>query len=120
MPNEVERHYSTSGRLSDAIRDDLIASGKDMGRLELKDLETIDEFYIRGRSPTLDLAHRLSIEPGSSVLDIGSGLGGPARTIAANFHCHVTGVDLTWDFCEAGERAVSLGRPIEFRHTYSK
>ena len=117
MINEVERHYGTSGRLSVAIRDELIALGKDMCRLEPKDIETIDEFHIRGRAATLDLAHRLNIAPGSSVLDIGSGLGGPARTIATRFNCHVTGIDLTWDFCEAAQemsRWVGLSDSVTF------
>jgi SAM-dependent methyltransferase len=101
MRNEVERHYSMSGRLPADIRDQLIAMGKDVRKLEPKDLETIDEFHIRGRAATLDLAHRLNIAPGFLVLDVGSGLGGPARTIATSFNCHVIGVDLTRDFCEA-------------------
>ncbi|MCB1541169.1 MAG: class I SAM-dependent methyltransferase [Rhodoblastus sp.] len=35
------------------------------------------------------------------VLDIGSGLGGPARTLAETYGCHVVGIDLTQAFCDA-------------------
>lgn len=99
--SDVERHYNGPGRLTDAIRERLIALGKDVHALTRADIEPIDEFHIRGCAATLELAHRLNIPPGASVLDVGSGLGGPARTIAAEFDCHVTGVDITRDFCEA-------------------
>ena len=53
------------------------------------------------------------------VLDIGSGLGGSARTLAAEFGCHVTGVDLSAEFVEAAlvlsERVGSADR-VNFRH----
>jgi ubiquinone/menaquinone biosynthesis C-methylase UbiE len=104
--HDVERHYSGPGDLIGTIRHELIASGKDLRGLLARDLETIDEFHIRGRDATLELAHRLNITSGISVLDVGSGLGGPARTIASNFDCHVTGVDLTQEFVETA-RAMS-------------
>lgn len=115
--NDVEQHYSMSGRLPAAIRDQFIALGKDVHKLEPKDLETIDEFHIRGRAATLDLAHRLNISPGSLILDVGSGLGGPARTFATKFNCHVIGIDLTRDFCEAAReitRWVGLSDTVTF------
>ncbi len=115
----VEEHYSNSGRLTGAIRDKLVALGKDMYALVPKDLEAIDEFHIRGRAATLELANRLHIAPGASVLDVGSGLGGPARTIAATFGCHVTGIDITRDFCEAAREMsawVDLSDRVTFVH----
>jgi ubiquinone/menaquinone biosynthesis C-methylase UbiE len=115
----VERHYSRSGRLTDVIRERLIALGKDMRHLAPKDIEPIDEFHIRGRAATLELANRLHIPPGASVLDVGSGLGGPARTIAAEFDCHVTGVDITKDFCEAA-RAISCWVGMSDRVTFTQ
>ncbi|TPJ88187.1 methyltransferase domain-containing protein [Mesorhizobium sp. B2-5-13] len=36
------------------------------------------------------------------VLDIGCGLSGPARQIAAHYGCQVTGIDLTRDYIDAG------------------
>ena len=115
--NEVERHYSMSGRLLADIHDGLLAMGKDIHKLAPRDLETIDEFHIRGRAATLDLAHRLNIATGSLVLDVGCGLGGPARTIATNFKCHVVGIDLTRDFCEAAREIsswVGLSDSVKF------
>ena len=45
----------------------------------------------------------LAPQAGESILDIGCGIGGPARWIAWNFHCVVTGIDLTRALCEAAE-----------------
>jgi hypothetical protein len=61
--SNVERHYGGSGRLTDAIRQRLIALGKDVHVLTPRDIESIDEFHIRGRAATLELAHRLNIRP---------------------------------------------------------
>jgi SAM-dependent methyltransferase len=117
--SDVERHYSGPGRLTDAIRELLVALGKDLQALTPRDIEPIDEFHIRGRAATLELAHRLKIPAGASVLDVGSGLGGPARTIAAEFDCNVTGVDITQEFCEAA-RAMSCWVGLSDRVTFMK
>jgi SAM-dependent methyltransferase len=42
------------------------------------------------------------------VLDVGGGLGGPARTLAAEFGCHVTVVDLTESYVRAAEVLTAL------------
>jgi ubiquinone/menaquinone biosynthesis C-methylase UbiE len=72
-----------------------------VGQITTADLASIDEFHIRGRAATLELAGRMEIGPRSRVLDIGSGLGGPARTLAETFGCTVIGVDLTPELCAA-------------------
>ena len=64
-------------------------------------LAPIDHFHGRGVLATEELVALLKPEPGERLLDIGSGVGGPARWIAAKCGCHVTGVDLTPEFCEA-------------------
>ena len=45
----------------------------------------------------------LGIEQGATLLDIGCGLGGPARFLAATYGCRVTGIDLSRPFVEAAE-----------------
>lgn len=101
MNDEVALHYCGNQNLADAIAERLRSAGKDIGTLKLSDLATVDEFHIRGRKATLELAEQIG--PGSQdrLLDIGSGLGGAARTVAQVYRCHVTGIDLTQAFCEA-------------------
>ncbi len=97
----VERHYAAAGSVVTVIREALVAAGKDLSRLTNEDLAAVSEFHIRGRRATLELAARMELKPGCQVLDIGSGLGGPARTLAEVYGCKVTGVDLTPSYCEA-------------------
>jgi ubiquinone/menaquinone biosynthesis C-methylase UbiE len=76
------------------------AGGKDSASLTVRELALIDEFHIRGRKATVELADALQLTAQSHVLDIGSGLGGPARTVAELHGCFVTGLDLTPAFCQ--------------------
>jgi ubiquinone/menaquinone biosynthesis C-methylase UbiE len=75
--------------------------GIDPERASTADLAPVDDFHIRGRAATLALADAMGIDAETSVLDIGSGLGGAARTLAEVYGCSVTGIDLTPSFCEA-------------------
>jgi ubiquinone/menaquinone biosynthesis C-methylase UbiE len=116
--DKVASHYWGGGDLSDAIADSLRKAGKAMDRLTTAELGTVDEFHIRGRKATLELASRLNLNASSRVLDIGSGLGGPARTLAETYGCHVTGIDLTRAFCDAATTLsawVGLAGQVDFR-----
>lgn len=109
MTPNVEAHYvgldAVSGdALAARIRDGLEAAGKNVEHLTTADFAAVDEFHIRGRRATLELAQRMGLSPDCHVLDIGCGLGGPARTLAETYGCRVTGIDLTRSFCEAGTR----------------
>ena len=50
---------------------------------------------------TAELAKLAGITADMSVLDVGSGVGGPARFLAATYGCRVTGVDLSEPFVDA-------------------
>ncbi len=118
MIDRVAAHYGGGGRLADAIADSLRRAGKDLDKLTTADLATLDEFHIRGRKATLELAERMRLDAGARVLDIGSGLGGPARTLAQEYGCHVTGVDLTQAFCDAAQVMsdwLDLGQRVAFQ-----
>ncbi len=101
VSDAVNRHYAGGGDLVRAIADGLAAAGKDLAHLTTADLRAVDEFHIRGHKATLELAGLLGLSATSRVLDIGSGLGGPARALAETYGCHVTGIDLTAAFCAA-------------------
>ena len=118
MGDEVALHYCSTQNLADAIADCLRSAGKDIDALKPNDLAAVDEFHIRGRTATLELAEKIKPGPRDRLLDIGSGLGGPARTVAEAYGCHVTGVDLTQAFCEAAEILsdwVGLGDRVDFQ-----
>ena len=99
--DEVARFYGGAGDLVSAIGSALDAAGLDRASLRPADLAPVDEFHIRGRAATLEIIEALGIDARSQVLDLGSGLGGPARTLAEATGCTVTGIDLTPEFCEA-------------------
>ena len=118
MADKVADHYGSAGDLAGVIADSLRKAGKDMTRLSTADLATVDEFHIRGRKATEELAAWLKLSPTSHVLDIGSGLGGPARTVAEVYGCRVTGIDLTQAFCDAATTFsdwVGLRDRVDFR-----
>ena len=115
MTNPVESHY-TSGRLADAILDALRSAGHDPENLDPEALAPLEDFHALGRAATVALADAVGIEPGDRVLDVGSGLGGPARYLARTFKCSVTGIDLTAEFCTVARelnRRVGLADVVE-------
>jgi len=83
------------------ILDALAAAGKNIGALTIDDLAPADQFHSGGKGATERLARLAALRPGMRVLDVGGGLGGPARTLAVQFGCHVTVVDLTESYVRA-------------------
>ncbi|MCX7305892.1 MAG: methyltransferase domain-containing protein [Hyphomicrobiales bacterium] len=103
----VSRHYSAYDVLP-RIRAGLQAMGRDPDHVEPGDLRLVDEFHIGGAEATAALLSDLDIRAGMDVLDIGCGIGGPARAIALETKANVTGVDLTPDFVEAASALSSM------------
>jgi SAM-dependent methyltransferase len=79
------------------------AAGLDPADLGPDDLAPLEEFHTLGRQATIDLAKAAAVRGGERVLDIGAGLGGPARVLARDFGCRVTALDLTVAYCEAAQ-----------------
>jgi len=95
-----QTHY-TRAYLGDVILAALEKAGKDVNRLTPEDLAPIDQFHIRGRTATLELARTAGLDAAKHVLDAGSGVGGTSRCLAKEFGCRVTGIDLTDEYCRA-------------------
>ena len=114
---DVAQHY-THGSLERTILDALAASGKDVERLAPADLAPVDEFHIGGRQATIEFAGQLGLRRGMRLLDIGSGIGGPARYFAHEHGCDVTGIDLTEEYVRVAgalARRVGLSEGVSFR-----
>jgi SAM-dependent methyltransferase len=91
----------------------LAKASKPLEGLTVEDLAPVDHFHARGFPATVELADRLPIKPGAHVLDIGCGLGGPARYIAQRFQCRVSGLDITKPFVDAANKLTALLRMDE-------
>lgn len=111
----VQQHY-TRPDLVTLILSALKNAGKDIGDLKPQDLAPIDEFHIRGREATLELAGAVGLDASKHVLDVGSGVGGASRCIAREFGSRVTGVDLTEEYCRA---ATLLAERVGLSHLVS-
>jgi ubiquinone/menaquinone biosynthesis C-methylase UbiE len=102
----IADHYG-NGQVEQRILDALRAAGKDVEHIVMDDLAGMDEFHLGWRAMTVELARDLGLNASRHVLDVGSGIGGPARYFAAAHGCRVTGIDLTQEYVDV---ATSLAR----------
>ncbi len=100
--SEIAGHYGSSG-LFDRIVGAFEAAGLSIGEIDTDLLAGVDEFHLGGRSATDALLADVGLRPGSSVVDVGCGIGGAARVIAG-WGCTVVGVDLTPEFVDVAVR----------------
>lgn len=117
VEDAVHRHYAKPG-IETLILDAFRSVGRDPESLTPDDLSAVDEFHMGGRAATAELAEALQLRAEHHLLDIGSGLGGPARYFARQSGCRVTGVDLTADYVSAAAaltRRVGLAGRVNFK-----
>ena len=107
MDADVTGHYSR-GELLSRLYAALTEDGADPARPTMEALAPYDQFHGRGMEATVELATSLSPAATDHILDIGSGIGGPARYMAQRFGCRVTGIDLTPEFCDVARRLTGL------------
>jgi ubiquinone/menaquinone biosynthesis C-methylase UbiE len=114
---EVRDHYRATG-LTERLKTALATIGVDDQRLSPQQLAALDQFHTRGIAATAELATLAGITDDMSVLDVGSGVGGPARFLAATYGCRVTGVDLSEPFVDAARyltERTGLGGQVSFQ-----
>jgi ubiquinone/menaquinone biosynthesis C-methylase UbiE len=105
MPgSRVQDFYARSGsgsEIANRIIGALRAAAGSSVAITAETLAPFDHVHARGMAGTCALADLLAPKAGDAILDIGCGIGGPARWIAVNYPCMVTGVDLTREYCDA-------------------
>lgn len=113
----VNEHYS-HGKLATAIFNALKTTGKYQDLTE-DDLMPADQFHIGGKSATIELAKLAKINSKMRILDVGGGIGGPARTLATTYGCRVEVLDLSEEYCKVGEELTiktGLRDLVTFKH----
>ncbi len=91
-------HYA-SGNVREAMFAALRAAGHDPARLRAEDTNEADHLHLGGKHTTAWIADTLALDDGARLLDVGSGMGGPARYFAGR-GATVTGVDVTAEFVD--------------------
>lgn len=105
--SDISGHYASGDllqRLNAALRED----GADPDNPTAEALAPYDHFHGRGLEATEEVAGLLTVPASHHLLDIGSGIGGPARYMAERFGCRVTGIDLTAEFCAVARHLTAL------------
>jgi sarcosine/dimethylglycine N-methyltransferase len=114
----VRDHYRATG-LSERLKTALTAFGPQDQPLTPQQLGALDQFHTRGLLATAELAKLAGVTADMSVLDIGSGVGGPARFMAATYGCRVTGIDLSEPFVDAARyltQRTGQSEQVSFHH----
>ncbi len=107
LESEVRHHYRRPS-LTAELEALILRQGRSLEGLRPEDLEGIEDMHVGGRRATAFLMDLLRPQQGSLLLDLGSGLGGPARYAAAVYGARVVAVDLTLELLRAAVRLSRL------------
>jgi len=116
VERQVSAHYTVDG-LEQKILGALEKSGKDLKSITSGDLAPLDNFHVGERPAIQELAGFMGLQPGMHLLDVGCGVGGPARFFAERGY-QVIGIDLTDEFVRVAEsltRMLKLEAKAQFR-----
>jgi MPBQ/MSBQ methyltransferase len=114
----ISSHYGWSG-LMEEIEAEVRRAGIEPQEVTVDQLAPVDNYHAYRLTGTLALADAAGIKATDRVLDVGGGIGGPARQLAHRFGCHVTVVDLTAEYCAVGKTLTAwtrLADQVSFVH----
>ena len=115
--SDIENFW-TRGDLFSRVHQAMSDAGLINKKLNIEDLFPIDQYHARGIAATVDLGKRMPIKKNQHILDIGCGLGGPARYYANEYECIITGIDITPSFIEIGNefnKITSMSNKVELK-----
>lgn len=88
-------------------------AGSPLAVLTQPELDQLDQFHAGGPEAVGKLLPGLRLTPGMTVLDVGCGLGGPARQVARDSGCKVVGIDITPAYVDAARALTDTAGPAE-------
>lgn len=115
---DVARFYDTHPINEEEILAKLAARGLSLDAPTQDDLKDFDQDHYGGTGAVDALAGAAGLHAGHHVLDVCSGMGGPARWLAHRYGCRVIGIDLTSSRVESAIRLtqrVGLQHRVDFR-----
>jgi ubiquinone/menaquinone biosynthesis C-methylase UbiE len=113
----VTEFYDTHPISETQVLDQLVKDGFDPSSLDQDILQDYDQDHFGGLVATDTLARLAKIGGSSHVLDVCSGLGGPARYLAHHYGSQVTGIDLNQSRVDGAVRLtemVGLEKKVSF------
>jgi sarcosine/dimethylglycine N-methyltransferase len=115
----VVQFFDTHPINEQQILHDLKRDGIELDGLSEDILQNYDQDHFGGLEAVDLLARKAGIDASTHVLDVCSGLGGPARYLAKRLGCRVTGIDITRSRHESAVRLtemVGLDQLVDFQH----
>jgi len=115
LNQNIENHYLKEKLFEDIINR-LNEQGINLEKVKRSDIAGTDEIHVRGAVVSKELANSVNLK-GASILDVGCGLGGPCRMLAADYNCETTGIDLSNEYirtAKALSKLLNLDRKTTF------
>ncbi len=106
LNQHIAHHYHRDGLYEDIVKR-LKQQGIDLNKVKRSDIAGADEFHVRGAEVSKELAQQIDLN-GTTVLDVGCGLGGPCRMLAEVYNCKTTGLDLSDEYIRTASKLSQL------------